>query len=214
MQFNKQVKACQIFGWELAIRGMRNPKNSWNLTDTILDYKGNLIELGPNDKRLMDALILGGSEHRKFLRMIHVQLELNLTRKIWSEFDTYKFVEKNSTSTMHKLLQKNTPITRDLFCETEFEEVEEVINTAVKNLEKLRLKYFETKNGVERNKILEAAKDALPESFLQLRIVDTNYEELFNIYKQRKNHRLSEWRQFCAWLEDNIPYFKELFIND
>lgn len=197
-----KMKVIEISGWKGAFIGMRNPMNSWNLSDS--NFENGSIDIGEKDLTLAKKLINGGSEHRKFLRMIHVQLDLDLPRYIWSEFDTYKFVEKNSCSTMHKLLSKK-PITLDMF---EYNENDvTILSFVVDRLETIRKEYLKT-NDV---KLIERAKQLLPEGFLQKRTIDTNYEELINIYFQRKNHRLSEWKWFCSQLE-NLPYFK-MFLN-
>ena len=191
-----------VFGWEGAIRGMRNPMNSWNKNDST--FSSNKVILGENDLDLAKRLIKAGGEHRKFLRMIHVQFDISFPRYIWSEFDTYHFNTKSSCSTMHKLLTKE-PITLDMFSYDAQDRY--VMDSIVEQLNNIRLEFLKTKN-VE---LIRRAKQLLPEGFLQKRTIDTNYEELLNIYFQRRNHRLVEWREFCKELE-KLPYFME-FIN-
>ena len=202
-----RLKNIDVFGFKGAIRGMRNPMNSWYKGDSKFGYNqyGETIVIGENDFNLMKNLIKAGGEHRKFLRMIHVQFDLDAPRYFWSEFDTYKFNTKNSCSTMHKLLSKDQVITKDMFQYDEKDD--DLINAIVLRLEKIRQEYIETKDA----KLLERAKQLLPEGYYQKRTIDTNYEELMNMYFQRKNHRLSEWRQFCNQIA-GLPYF-QMFID-
>jgi len=202
-----KLSNIDIFGFKGAVRGMRNPLNSWYKGDSHFGYNewGETVDLGENDLKLMNSLIKSGSEHRKFLRMIHVQFDLDAPRYFWSEFDTYKFITKNSCSTMHKLLSKDQVITKDLFQYNE--EDDDLMNAVVLRLEKIRQEYVETKNA----KLLERAKQLLPEGYYQKRTIDTNYEVLMNIYFQRRNHRLDEWKQFCNQIA-GLPYF-QMFID-
>ena len=151
MEDKVRVEVIDVFGWAGAIEGMRNPKDSWELTDSVFDP---LVIIGENDLNLMKRLIHGGPEHRKFLRMIHVQLNLWLPRYIWSEFDTYHFNVKNSCSTMHKLLTKN-PITVDQFIyDEEDEQSRELIKITVGTLTTAINKLIK-KGYVERKRIEE-----------------------------------------------------------
>ena len=210
MEDKVRVEVIDVFGWAGAIEGMRNPKDSWELTDSVFDP---LVIIGENDLNLMKRLIHGGPEHRKFLRMIHVQFNLWLPRYIWSEFDTYHFNVKNSCSTMHKLLTKN-PITVDQFIyDEEDEQSRELIKITVGTLNALREKYVASNNAKEKKVLLRQAKQILPEGFIQKRTVDTNYEELYTIYRQRLNHRLSEWQVICEEIK-KLPYFEELFLTE
>lgn len=215
-----------VWGFEHAMRGMRNPLNSWSKGDTYLKdnydsimWRGeiDIWEIGENDLRLAQTLLKGGNEHAKFMRMIHVSVDVNMPRYWWSEADTYHFNTKNSCSTMHKLLNNNNPITLDMFvtCEEDMD----WWKSTVEKLEAMRKEYKEiqatTKNNVAMNKLLVRAKRMLPEGFLQLRTLDTNYAELRNMYFQRRNHRLQEeWSdKFCKWVE-SLPYAKELITYE
>lgn len=207
MNFIEYLETC---GWAAAIRGMRNPKNSWSKSDSYFDTNGSFI-LGPNDLDLAKRLIAAGPEHRKFLRMIHIQFDLIAPRYIWSEFDTYHYNTKNSCSTMHKLLDKNTPITRDMFYVTPFNDMaSNSLDSIIDILNYLRIKYNNA-SGKDKLNIIEEAKAILPESFLQRRTIDTNYEEIFNIIHQRQNHRLHFWHIICDYFKANIPYFDEFW---
>ena len=205
----KHFEIIDIFGWKGALMGMRNPKNSWNRCDSRFDDE---LIIGANDLKLATILCKAGGEHRKFLRMIHVQMNVYAPRYIWSEFDTYHFNVKNSCSTMHKLLDKNTPITSSMF---DYDDKDyEMINLIVDKLESLREDYnSEGSSGARHQEILTRAKQLLPEGFIQMRTVDTTYEELRNIYKQRKYHRLQWWRDFCKELE-SLPYAKEFIMGE
>ncbi len=197
----------RVMGFESAIHGMRNPLNSWDKTDSIT-LNGKYL-LGINDRFLAQRLIKSGPEHCKFLRMIHVQTDVNMPRYWWSELDTYRFGTKNSCSTMHKLLNNNNQITMDMFVICE--EDEDLWESVVERLESLRQEYKASETNEEKSRLLIRAKRILPEGFLQLRTWDTNYAELRNIYFQRKNHRLKEeWQDvFCNWVK-TLPYFEEL----
>ena len=189
--------------------------DSWAKSDSYYDNEINHNQyiIGNNDMNLAQTLIKSGSEHCKFLRMIHVSADFDMPRYFWSEFDTYHYNTKNSCSTMHKLLNNNNPITLDMF-ET-CDEDAYLWNEIIVRLEEFRLDYKElqktTKNKEEMDRLLLRAKRLLPEGMLQLRTIDTNYAELRNMYFQRRNHRLKEeWiNTFCKWVE-NLPYADEL----
>lgn len=206
-----RIEKTEVFGFESALRGMRNPMNSWHLQDSLNDLTINppigitceCINIGEKDMDLAKRLIKGGSEHCKFLRQIQVWADFNLPRYVWSEFDTYKFNTKNSCSTMHKLFTKNEITINDFYTESDYEK--QVIEFTLMHLNHLRERYLETKDY----NLVKQGKRILAESFLQLRTVNTNYAELINIYHQRKNHRLKkEWGMICEWIE-SLPYMKE-----
>jgi hypothetical protein len=212
----------EVFNFNGALRGMRNPKNSWQLSDSYpITYDGKNANrylgmivgyhIGENDMRLAQTLIKSGSEHSKFMRMIHVCVDIDMPRYWWSEADTYGFVVKNSCSTMHKLLNNDNPITLDLFVTCE--EDNDIANLVVARLEKLRQEYKQEKDYSKQTRLLIRAKRLLMEGFLQLRTFDTNYAELRNMYFQRRKHRLEEeWIDtFCKWVE-SLPYAKELIM--
>lgn len=167
--------------------------------------------IGPNDMNLAQKLIKAGGEHRKFLRQIQVWVDIDMPRYWWSEFDTYKFNSKNSCSTMHKLLNTKKEITIDkfLYCN----EDKDILEAIIERLNSIRREWLEekeNKNNKGMVRCLLRAKRLLTEGFLQMRTVNTNYEEVRNIYHQRKHHRLNtEWdKKFCDWAE-KLPYFKE-----
>lgn len=209
-----EIKNTEIWGFEHALRGMRNPKNSGDKSDSFIDCFDDII-IGQNDLKLAQTLIKAGTEHSKFLRMIHVSADFDMPRYFWSEADTYKFIEKNSCSTMHKLLNNVNPITLDLFeyCEEDKNICEIVVN----RLEELRKEFKEiqktTKNPKKMNRLLLRAKRLLMEGFLQLRTIDTNYAEIRNMWLQRVKHPhklKEEWVDtFGKWV-DSLPYANEL----
>lgn len=222
-----KITNTEVYGFESALRGMRNPLNSWHLQDTHICNKILCIEcayneqgcckskgidivsttIGVNDMKLAKRLIKAGSEHCKFLRQIQVWADFNMPLYWWSEFDTYKFNTKNSCSTMHKLLNSKKGIELSDFIYDKMDRQD--IERTVTKLNELRDRYLETKDF---NYVIRAKK-LLPTSFKQLRTVNTNYAELINIYHQRKNHRLKEeWQDvFCKWVE-SLPYMDE-FLN-
>ena len=213
----------EVMGWEHAIRGMRNPKNSWEKSDsgfcdTIGDKYGNIIKpenyrVGPNDYDLMTRLRNSGTDHRKFMRMITVYVDVTAPLYWWKEFDTYKVgTVANSCSTMHKIHEKEfyeEDFSFERF-ESGYEEYkgDDAMHTAycsmqntIHALNRLRYMYNITKN----KKYWDAIIQLLPSSYNQKRTIMLNYEVLANIYKSRKNHKLDEWHVFCDWIE-SLPY--------
>lgn len=210
-----KITNTEVYGFEAALRGMRNPMNSWHLQDS--DYAGDItyqpnnhdilsetVWIGEKDMDLAKRLIKAGPEHCKFLRQIQVWADFNMPLYWWSEFDTYKFNTKNSCSTMHKLFNKEKEITLDDFVYDYQDTI--TLKSIINALNELRHDYLETK----KFEYVIRGKRLLPTSFKQLRTVNTNYAELINIYNQRKNHRLKEeWQDvFCKWCEE-LPYFTE-----
>lgn len=218
----------EVWGFEHALRGMRNPLASWDKSDSMIFMEQNenndfreVAKIGKNDLELAQKLIKAGSEHRKFLRQIFVAVDITAPMFFWLEFDTYKVgTVSNSTSKMHKLA--STPITVDCFEIDDFEKyletpLEEGENEEqwkfwsrelIPRLEALRQKYNETKDKRYWKELIRL----LPESWLQTRTVTMNYENLLNMYHHRKNHKLSEWHKFCKWVE-SLPYAKELITG-
>ena len=205
----------EVWGFEHAIRGMRNPLESWDKSDSIFENSLQCFNvIGENDLSLMQKLIKAGSEHRKFMRQIFVSVDITAPIYWWKEFDTYKVgTVANSTSTMHKLA--STPITLDCF-ETDDVEVLEELNYNVSCwwselitwLEKLRQKYNETKDKRYWKELIRL----LPESWLQTRTITMNYENILSMIHQRKGHKLTEWsKNFIEWAE-SLPYSKELLF--
>lgn len=204
------------WGFKHAIRGMRNPYDSWVKSDSkiVTSVNGNKsMILGDNDKGLAQSLIKGGSEHRKFLRQIMVSVDITAPFYWWKEFDTYKVgTTANSCSTMHTLTKN--PITIDCFEMGDFEDVEIDMTIRyfwnsylISALEQLRLKYLETKDKRYWKELVRI----LPEGWLQKRTVTMNYENLLSICRQRKGHRLTEWKSFIDWAK-TLPYADDLLF--
>lgn len=201
------IKTLAVAGIEQSMKGMRNPMDSWHLQDTTGDI------IGEKDLNLAQRLLKAGAEHAKFMRQIHVWADMDMPRYWWSEFDTYHYNTKNSCSTMHKLLNKKTPIRLEQFYyEPQDEEFMMII---VDKLNEIREEWNNAQGTSDKNLCLKRAKQLLPEGFLQLRTVSTNYAEIRNIYFQRKNHRLKEeWQDtFVEWVK-TLPYAEELIMYE
>ena len=200
-----RIETLKVAGIEEALHGMRNPMNSWHLADTKDDV------IGENDLGLAQRLIKAGSEHCKFMRMIQVWANMDMTRFFWSEMDTYSFNTKNSCSTIHRLLNPKNEITIDMF--EYYEKDVDVIMPVINRMNEIRAEFLNSKDGEEKRVLKRRAKTLLFEGFLQLRTVNTNYAELRNIVSQRRLHQMKEdWQDtFCKWVT-TLPYAKELIF--
>ena len=188
----------EVCGIGHAIRGMRNAMNSWDKSDSYVDERYNTVHIGENDKSLMQRLFNGGTDHRKYLRMITVYADITAPLYWWKEFDTYKVgTVANSCSTMHTIHKRD--LTMDDFSIDE-NATEYYIGVTI-DLNALRRKYCETKD-IETFRTLIGL---LPSSYNQKRTVMLNYEVLANIYKSRQGHKLKEWHKFIEWIEW-LPY--------
>ena len=201
-----KITNITVMNFENAMRGARNPMNSWARMDSYYDEDGNFV-LGENDLSLAARLAKAGSDHRKFVRQIIVSLDISAPFYWWKEFDTYKVgTVANSCSTMHKIQAKE--FTRsDFSCEHMSEEGLAVLDSVIAFMERERLKFIETKDKAHWHNMIQM----LPTSYNQLRTVTLNYEVLINIYKARRYHKLDEWKMFCAEIE-KLPYAKELIM--
>ena len=190
------LQYADIWGFEHAVRGMRNPMNSWDKSDTFVD--SDLVLLGKKDKELMKRLIHAGTSHRKFLRQIFVSVDITAPLYWWKEFDTYKVgTVANSCSTMHKIHDKE--FTLDDFSVEHLSD--DVLNKPFKDI-------ISCLNFFRQLYIQDHDKDCwwqmiqlLPSSYNQKRTITMNYENLLNIYETRRNHKLDEWKDFCKWIE-------------
>lgn len=239
-----QIENDEVYGWEAAIRGMRNPMNSWDKSDsdfcdswydeecpkncaynrTCNENTAHLI-VGENDLALMKKLVKAGTDHRKFLRMINVTVDITAPLYWWKEFDTYKICTvRNSCSTMHKITEKEfstSDFSREHLLTLDFqqynvldtEEMErielqtaslEILRIIIRALNNYRKLYLETKDKKYWWQIIQL----LPSSYNQRATVQLNYEVLLNMYHSRKTHKLDEWRTFCEWIE-SLPYMEE-----
>ncbi len=236
-----KLENTEVMGWEAAIRGMRNPMNSWEKSDSVFvdndgdwytvygdsgpfdtvnefSTDGEQVYIGSNDLKLMTTLRNAGTDHRKYMRMITVYLDITAPLYWWKEFDTYKVgTVANSCSTMHKIAAKEFTLD-DFSCEHltdedlcwKYDEENHInwrnsgvlaLSYTIEALNAAREKYLETKDKTYWWQMIQL----LPSSYNQRRTVMLNYEVLANIYKSRKNHKLDEWREFCAWIE-SLPY--------
>ena len=193
---------------ENAMRGARNPMNSWDRADSYYDEEGS-FHLGPNDMNLAKRLRLAGSDHRKFIRQIFVSVDITAPLYWWKEYDTYKVATvANSTSTMHKIHAK--PFTLSDFSHDHLtEEGLESLHRTVEDLERIRLRFIEGKKKEDWYTIIQL----LPSSYEQMRTCTMNYESLINMYFSRKSHKLEEWHIFCDWIK-SLPYAKELILAE
>lgn len=222
-----KIENTDVYGFDAAIRGMRNPMNSWDKSDSqhCLDYSteckdcgydsehglpcpyGNPVVLGKNDLKLMQNLILAGSDHSKFMRYITVTCDITAPLYWYKEYDTYKVgTVANSCSTMHKIHAKEfTP--SDFSCEHLLPVGISAMEHVIKALNAYRERYLETNNKIFWYPMIQL----LPTSYNQRRTVQLNYAVLRNMYFARKAHKLDEWRDFCKWVK-TLPYAKELIM--
>lgn len=200
------VERISVMNLENAMRGARNPLNSWARSDSYYDENGQYI-LGENDLGLAKRLARAGSDHRKYLRQIFISVDVTAPMYWWKEYDTYKVATvANSTSTMHKIHSKE--FSRDDFSLDKLDEDSlAFFDTIIAKLEELRLKYVETKDKQYWYDIIQL----LPSSYNQMRTCSLNYETLINIYYARKGHKLDEWHTFCDFIK-TLPYAKDLIM--
>jgi len=194
----------EVFNFEGAIRGMRNPMDSWGKSDSHSFLECECFFIGGNDLNLAQSLSKAGGEHRKYLRQIFVSVDISAPRYWWAEFDTYKIgTVANSCSTMHTLTRK--AITSDMF---ELDYVDEFDSNLISHLDTLRCLYNETKDI----KYFRKLKQLLPESFIQKRTVTMNYENILNMINQRSAHKLKEWSvDFIKWAK-SLSYANSLLF--
>ena len=222
-----RIENVDVFGWESAIRGMRNPMNSWDKSDSqfhVCSTSGrtSCTEIGNNDLKLMQSLVKAGTDHSKFMRMINVSCDITAPRYWWTEYDTYKVgTVRNSCSTMHKIADKEfepSDFSREHLTTLDFqhydildtEEVKriefqtastEILRLIIQCLNNYRKLYLATKNKKYWWQMIQI----LPQSYNQRATVQLNYAVLRKMYHARKNHKLDEWVEFCKWIE-TLPY--------
>ena len=202
-----KITNAEVFGWDAAIRGMRNPMNSWDKSDskhwheTIVGHEVERRVVGNADLTLMKKLVKAGSDHAKFMRMINVTMDVTAPLYWWSEYDTYKVgTVANSCSTMHTIA--NREFTLGDFSTEHLDDVSlDTFNYIIAQLEYDRRLYIKTKD----KKYWWDMIQLLPSSYNQKRTVQLNYAVLRNMYHARRNHKLDEWRDFCSWVE-TLPY--------
>ncbi len=206
-----KIENTEVFGFEAAIRGARNPMNSWARSDSGFEttVSGEKVyHLGENDKDLMTRLVKAGNEHRKFMRQIVIWTDITAPLYWWKEYDTYKVgTVANSCSTMHKLTYK--PFERDDFSHDHLSETGlEALDSLIVTLNKLRDRYLENKDKQDWWDMIQL----LPSSYNQRRTVSLNYENALSIYRQRRGHKLDEWHVFRHWVE-GLPCAEELITE-
>jgi hypothetical protein len=209
-----KIEHTDVCGWESTIRGMRNPMNSWDKSDSEWDLRSDSVDpvwfyrIGDNDLKLMKSLSKAGLDHGKFLRMINVTCDITAPLYWWKEYDTYKVgTVANSCSTMHKIQAKE--FTLDDFSHEHLNaSANEVLANVIYLLNAYRSLYLENKNKDDWWQMIQL----LPSSYNQKRTVQLNYQVLKSMYFARRNHKLDEWHEFCAWCE-TLPYFKEICLE-
>ena len=204
-----KIERFSVMNLENAMRGARNPLNSWSRMDSYYDENHQYI-LGPNDLDLAVRLRRAGSDHRKFLRQVMVSADVTAPLYWWKEYDTYKVgTVANSTSTMHKIHSK--PFSREDFSTDHMTEPTlAFMDQVIEKLEEIRLRYLE--EGKKKEDWYDMIQ-LLPSSYNQMRTCSLNYETLINIYYARKDHKLQEWHSFCDWIA-SLPYGHELIIAE
>ena len=202
-----KLERTSVLNLENAMRGARNPMNSWARTDSYYDEDRNYV-LGPNDLDLAKRLAKAGPDHRKFIRQIFVSVDITAPLYWWKEYDTYKVATvANSTSTMHKIHSKAFE-EEDFSTDHMTEETKKHFLDFVAYMEEVRKKFVETKDKTCWYDLIQM----LPSSYNQLRTCTLNYETLSNIYYARKAHKLHEWHTLCDWIK-GLPYAEDIIIN-
>lgn len=197
-----RVEDVEVFGWDACVRGMRNPMNSWDRSDTIIYPE---VEVGKKDMKLMKQLFAAGTEHRKYLRMLHVQMDIVAPLYWWKEFDTYKVgTAANSCSTMHKIAAKEFEL-KDFSTDHLEPSSLQLIEETIKVLNLWRMEYLENMNKKDWWQMIQL----LPSSYNQRRTVDITYEVAARIIDQRMDHKLDEWRVLVNELLQ-LPYLAEI----
>lgn len=209
-----KTKEVTVMNLQNAMRGARNPHNSWDRSDSYWLGGNDIISgldyiLGPNDIALAKRLRNAGSDHRKFMRQIFVSMDIIAPLYWWKEFDTYKVGTcANSSSTMHRL-HKEALTREDISCENMLPSSLKILDDLINEINLLRVQFNETKD----KKYWYSMIQLLPSSYNQLRTVTMTYENLVNMYHARKNHKLDEWHQFIETIE-KLPYFNELIKGE
>lgn len=217
-----KIEQTDVYGWEAAIRGMRNPMNSWDLSDSVYGtfwgeidghkcFDSDGFTIGNNDLKLMKTLSKAGNDHGKYLRYIDVTCDITCHHAWWAEYDTYKVGSvRNSCSKMHKIHVKE--FVQDDFSHEGIEEcggmTKEVFLLVVKELERLRVLF----NKTQEKKYWRAIIELLPMGYNLKATLKLNYQVLKSMYFARRNHKLDEWHDFCRWCE-SLPYFMEICVE-
>lgn len=196
-----KIENVDVYGWEAAIRGMRNPLNSWDKSDLERDDDGIVWSLGENNTQLMKQLIKAGTDHSKFMRMITVTFDITAPMYWLKEAATYKVgTVRNSCSTMHTIHKKE--FTLDDFSHEHLGKELKILEVVIISLNAARERYLKSKDKADWWQMIQL----LPSSYNQRSTVQLNYAVLRNIYHARKGHKLDEWKIFCKWIEEELPY--------
>lgn len=196
-----KITRTHVYGWEEALRGMRNPYDSWERSDSLIGK--DIVNIGDTDKELALKLIRGGAVHSKFMRMITVTMDVKAPFYWWKEADTYRIgTVVNSCSTMHKIHAKELTM-EDFSTEHLCDLSKRILMLTIDEINKNRDKFIES--GKKNKEAWWQMIQLLPTSYNQLRTVQMNYEVLRNIYRWRKDHKLDEWHTFCDWIK-SLPY--------
>ena len=201
-----KIERYSAMNFDNAIRGARNPMNSWERSDSYYDENGKFV-MGEADLAFGKRLVSAGPDHRKFIRQIFVSVDITAPLYWWKEFDTYKVgTVANSTSTMHKIHSKS--FERDDFSHDKMSEAAlACLDSLIEYLEDVRVKFIETKDKAHWHDMIQL----LPSSYNQMRTVTMNYENLINIYNARCTHKLDEWHRLCEWIL-TLPYADDLLV--
>lgn len=203
-----KLERTSVMNFGNAMRGARNPLNSWDRYDSYTDAEGNFV-FGDNDLTLARKLCRAGSDHRKFIRQVFISVDITAPIYWWKEYDTYKVgTVANSTSTMHKIHSKPfemSDFSTDHLVPSALLHMENMVLA----LENIRKEYISTNDKSLWYSIIQL----LPESYNQMRTCTFSYENAASMYNARKNHKLEEWHTFCSWVS-SLPYFKELFLDN
>ncbi len=203
-----KIEKLETFGFEAALRGMRNAKNSWRLNDSTVNENGS-IDMGPNDLRLLLNLTKAGESHRKALRMMHIQMDITAPLYWWKDYDTYKVATvANSCSTMHMIHAKE--FTMDDFSTDQLENIgKNIIQVIIEALNFYRLEFINS--GLKNKDAWYSMIQLLPSSYMQKRTIDINYETALKIIHDRRYHKLNEFRELCDYLLENVPYMRDIY---
>lgn len=203
-----QISKIETYGYEAAIRGMRNSFASWDNSDSSIDHNGLRISIGPRDLELMQRLYKAGGSERKFMRIIQVWCDISAPLTWWKQFDTYKVGATGlSTSTMHSIT--DNPFSYDNFDVLYYDQY---LENTIDYLNDLRNDYLNdgTLSEDGRRFIWRKIIDNLPESYIQLRTVNLNYEVVAHMVDDREHHKLNEWRKFCTVMLNKLPYLRNI----
>lgn len=204
-----EISHTEVSGWQAAVRGMRNPLNSWDLSDTFFSTETPYFQLGANDLRLMKTLVAAGPDHAKFLRFLTVTADINAPMYWWKEFDTYKVgTVRLSCSTMHRIHSKELTL-KDFSTEHLGQAAVKLLDDTIWGINDYRKRFLRSDNKEDWWQMIQL----LPSSYMQRSTVQLNYQVLRNIYNARRNHKLDEWCMFCIWIK-GLPHSELITLQE